>query len=72
MTLMCPKCKSKNVEWIDTNHHEILVEDENGYTDAICFCRDCKISFALWIDFDLSNIRVQVDDIWQEDIDDEE
>ena len=66
MKLVCPKCESDNIEWVDSNHQEFDIEDERGYTDAICFCRNCKINFSLWIDFDLSNITPEIDCIWRE------
>ena len=49
--IKCPKCESKEIEYIDSNHQELLFEDGKGYTDSIYHCPKCRISFGIWTDF---------------------
>ena len=49
--IKCPKCESKEVEYIDSNHQELLFEKGEGYTDGIYHCSKCRISFGTWTDF---------------------
>lgn len=64
--IICPKCKSDKVEWVDIKNEEVDLETDSGYTDVICECVDCNTNFSLWIDFDISNIKIKLEEIWNE------
>lgn len=49
--IKCPKCESKEIEYIDSNNQELLFEDGEGYTDSTYHCPKCRISFGAWTDF---------------------
>lgn len=59
--IKCPKCESKEIEYIDSNHQELLFEDGEGYTDGIYHCPKCKISFGTWTDFkiEITNHKIE-------------
>ena len=49
--IKCPKCKSKKVEYIDSNHQWLSLINSEGCANGIYHCSKCKISFSVWIDF---------------------
>lgn len=68
--IKCPKCGSKKVEFIDSNHEELMFEDSRGYTDGIYDCPKCKIRFGTWTDFKIEITSHTVE--WIEDWEDED
>ena len=49
--IKCPKCKTKEIEYIDSEHQWLSFIEGEGCTDSIYYCPKCKISFGACIDF---------------------
>lgn len=49
--IKCPKCESKEVEYLDSYHQELMLEDRKGYTNNLYHCPKCKANFFTWTDF---------------------
>lgn len=65
--VVCPRCKSEEIDYIDSNHQELLFDERQGYTDGIYRCSKCHIDFGTWTDFNIEITRHVVE--WVEDWD---
>ena len=59
--IKCPKCESKEVEYIDSDHQWISVMDGEGCVNGIYHCPKCKISFGAWADFKIEITECKID-----------
>lgn len=59
--IKCPKCESREVEYIDSDHQWISVMDGEGCANGIYHCPKCKISFGAWADFKIEITECKID-----------
>ena len=59
--IKCPKCKTKEIEYIDSEHQWLSFIEGEGCTDGIYHCPRCKISFCAWIDFKIEMTKYKID-----------
>lgn len=59
--IKCPKCNSKEVEYIDSDHQCISFMESESYANNIYHCPKCKISFGALVDFKIEITKYEIE-----------